>query len=85
MPHVQMYSTPSCPYCLRAKRLLELKAVQYEEIRVDSRPDLWSQMTQRSRRNTVPQIFIDNYHVGGYDDLAALEARGKLDPLLYRN
>jgi glutaredoxin 3 len=71
-----------CPYCVRAKHLLQRKGVDYQEIRVDLDDEQMRLMMQRSRRRTVPQIFIDDYHVGGYDDLATLEARGELDPRL---
>jgi glutaredoxin 3 len=82
MPKVVMYTTMICPYCLRAKHLLQRKGVEYEEIRIDGDPDQMHTMMERSRRHTVPQIFIDEYHVGGFDDLAGLEARGELDRLL---
>lgn len=82
MPKVQMYTTAICPYCLRAKHLLERKGVPYEEIHIDGDQEQMRIMMQRSNRYTVPQIFIGAYHVGGYDDLARLEAYGKLDELL---
>lgn len=82
MSEVVIYSTRICPYCIRAKRLLERKGVEYHEIRVDRDYAQLRVMLERSRRNTVPQIFIDNRHVGGYDDLAALDRAGELDPLL---
>ena len=84
MPKVVMYTTAICPYCVRAKYLLGNKGVSFEEIRIDTDPDhaIMHEMVERSRRNTVPQIFIDDYHVGGYDDLAALEMAGRLNPLL---
>ena len=84
MPKVVMYTTMICPYCIRAKHLLQRKSVDFEEIRVDGDYEQMQTMMARSRRQTVPQIFIDDYHVGGYDDLAELEARGELDPLLGR-
>jgi glutaredoxin 3 len=71
-----------CPYCVRAKSLLQAKGVEFEEIRVDLDQERLAEMMQRSNRRTVPQIFIDDYHVGGYDDMAALDAQGRLDPLL---
>jgi len=77
-----MYSTRFCPYCISAERLLSRKGVAINKIPVDNDPDMWTTMEQRSGRNTVPQIYIGDYHVGGYDDLAALERGGKLDPLL---
>jgi glutaredoxin 3 len=71
-----------CPYCVRAKSLLQSKGIEYEEIRVDLDRDRMVEMMQRSNRRTVPQIFIDDFHVGGFDDMAQLDAYGKLDPLL---
>jgi glutaredoxin 3 len=82
MPKVVMYTTLICPYCLRAKHLLQRKGVEYEEIRIDGDPDQMHTMMERSGRHTVPQIFIDDCHVGGFDDLAGLESRGELDRLL---
>jgi len=82
MPKVQMYTTRICPYGVRAKMLLKKKGVDYEELMIEGNRDLIREMLDRSRRRTVPQIFIDDYHVGGYDDLAELNAFGKLDPLL---
>ena len=82
MPTVMIYSTLLCPYCDRAKHLLRRKGVDYQEVRVDLDEKQMRLMMQRSQRRTVPQIFIDDYHVGGYDDLATLEARGELDPRL---
>jgi len=77
-----MYSTGWCPYCERARSLLERKQVQFEEIDLDKRPEARAEMVARSGRRTVPQIFIGETHVGGCDDLHALEAAGRLDPLL---
>ncbi|MBA1443626.1 MAG: glutaredoxin 3 [Chromatiales bacterium] len=82
MPKVVMYTTAVCPYCVRAKFMLKNKQVDYKEIRIDTDHEAMQVMMQRSRRNTVPQIFIDEYHVGGYDDMAALEMAGRLDELL---
>lgn len=82
MPKVTMYSTGVCPYCVMAERLLVNKGVVIEKIRVDLDPEQRAIMMERSQRRTVPQIFIDDYHVGGFDDLAALDRAGKLDPLL---
>lgn len=84
MPRIVMYTTMICPYCHRAKHLLQRKGVDYEEIRVDLEHEQMAIMMKRSRRHTVPQIFIDDLHVGGFDDLARLDARGELDPLLGR-
>ncbi len=82
MPIVQMYATAFCPYCVRARRLLKRKGVEFEEIRVDKDRDEMRTMIQRSQRTTVPQIFIGKQHIGGFDDMAALDRAGKLDPLL---
>ncbi len=82
---VEIYCTPFCPYCVRAKRMLDGKGVKYREIRVDQSRKEMKIMMQRSQRETVPQIFIDDFHVGGYDDMAELEAHGKLDRLLRGN
>ena len=82
MAKVEIYTTPTCPYCHAAKALLNEKAVDYSEITVLD-PDLREKMTQRAHgRRTVPQIFVGDTHVGGYDDMAALDRRGGLDPLL---
>ncbi len=81
-PKVVMYLTGWCPYCTRARQLLKNKGVDFEEIDVDARPEARAQMTARSGRQTVPQIFIGATHVGGCDDLYALEAGGRLDSLL---
>ncbi len=77
-----MYSTRFCPYCVRARFLLESKNVEFTDIGVDARPELRREMTERSGRRTVPQIWIGERHVGGYDDLARLEQMGELDELL---
>lgn len=82
MPKIEVYATAICPYCVRAKRLLERKGVAYQEIRVDGDPEQLRIMMARSQRRTVPQIFIDDRHVGGFDDLARLDAHGQLDALL---
>jgi glutaredoxin 3 len=83
-PAVVMYTTSWCPYCSRARRLLGAKDVTIEEIDIDSVPGKRAEMQQRSGRRTVPQIFIGDQHVGGSDDLLALEEAGKLDGLLGR-
>jgi glutaredoxin 3 len=83
-PAVVMYTTNWCPYCDRARRLLSAKNVAIEEIDVESAPEKRAEMQQRSGRRTVPQIFIGETHVGGSDDLHALEDAGKLDALLGR-
>jgi glutaredoxin 3 len=83
MAHVKIYSSDYCPYCQRAKALLQARGVNdYEEIVVDGKPDVRAQMTQLTGRTSVPQIFIGDTHVGGCDDLHALDARGALVPML---
>jgi glutaredoxin 3 len=81
--HVTMYSTAVCPYCVRAERLLVSKGVNdIEKIRVDLDPEQRVLMMQKTGRRTVPQIYIGDTHVGGFDDLYALDQAGGLDPLL---
>lgn len=83
MRPVEIYTTPICPYCHAAKRLLDRKGVPYREIDVSRDPAQRAVMTQRAHgRRTVPQIFVGDTHVGGSDDLHALDHSGKLDPLL---
>ena len=83
MAEVEVYTTMFCPFCFRAKRLLDQKGVAYKEMDVMMRPGLRAEMVQRAGgRTSVPQIFIDGRHVGGSDELAALESEGRLDPLL---
>jgi glutaredoxin 3 len=82
MPKIEIYSSAMCPYCVRAKMLLQNKGMSWEEIRIDLDFDRMGEMLERSQRRTVPQIFINDFHVGGFDDLAAMDARGELDPLL---
>jgi len=83
MTEVVIYCTLACPFCVRAKQLLDRKGVSYTEHRVDLEPQLRPEMERRaSGRTSVPQIFIDDYHVGGYDDLVALDLDGRLDPML---
>lgn len=83
MPKVVMYATGMCPYCMRAEMLLKSKGVtEIEKIRVDLDPSRRDEMMQRTGRRTVPQIYIGDTHVGGFDDLDALNRAGKLDPLL---
>lgn len=77
-----MYTTRICPFCVMAKRLLQAKGVDVEEIRVDEDPQRREEMMRITGRRTVPQIFVGDAHVGGCDDLQALERAGKLDPLL---
>ena len=83
MAKVLMYCTEVCPYCVNAERLLKSKGVaEIEKIRIDLQPELRDSMIEKTGRRTVPQIYIDDYHVGGYDDLAALDRSGGLTPLL---
>lgn len=79
---IVMYATAWCPYCERARQLFARKQVSFHEIDVDRSPELRAEMMTRSGRRTVPQIFIGDVHVGGCDDLHALDATGGLDPLL---
>lgn len=82
MSHVVVYSSDYCPYCSRAKHLLASKGVAFEEIKVDGKPQLRAEMTKKAGRTSVPQIWIGDRHIGGCDDLYALERAGKLDALL---
>lgn len=82
MAKVVIYSSDWCPYCIRAKQLLASKSVSFDEIRVDGKPDVRAEMTRKAGRTSVPQIWIGETHVGGCDDLLALERAGKLDALL---
>ena len=83
MQAVKMYTTAVCPYCVQAKRLLQAKGVEHiEEVRVDANPQERMKMMESTGRRTVPQIFIGETHVGGCDDLMALDAKGGLLPLL---
>jgi glutaredoxin 3 len=77
-----LYSADWCGYCARARRLLDAKGVQYEEIDVDVVEGARAQMQVKSGRSTIPQIFINDQHIGGADDLYALDSQGRLDPLL---
>lgn len=82
MADVLVYSSDYCPYCIRAKQLLKSKNVAFEEIRVDGQPQVRAAMAQKAGRTSVPQIWIGAAHVGGCDDLFALERTGRLDELL---
>lgn len=83
MPRVLMYSTAVCPYCVRAENLLRTRGVtEIEKVRVDLDPERRTEMMEKTSRRTVPQIFIGDTHVGGCDDLIALDQAGKLLPLL---
>jgi len=83
MAHVTLYTRPFCPYCAAALDLLERKGADFTEIVANSDPEKRQEMLQRSGgRATYPQIFVGDRHIGGYDDMAALERQGELDPLL---
>lgn len=82
MSNVVLYTTGMCPYCIRAKTLLQSKGVDFKELRIEGDRNLMREMIEKSGRRTVPQIFIGETHVGGYDDMAELDAYGKLDTLL---
>lgn len=83
MAKVVMYTSAVCPYCMNAERLLKNKGVtEIEKIRVDLQPELRAEMMEKTGRRTVPQIFIGDQHIGGFDDLHALDVQGGLDPLL---
>ncbi len=85
MARVDIYTTPWCPYCLRAKVLLRAKGVSYHEIDVSDDLGKRREMVERSGRVTVPQIFINGQGIGGHDDMVALDRQGRLDPLLTMN
>ncbi|NPA71290.1 MAG: glutaredoxin 3 [Gammaproteobacteria bacterium] len=82
MAEVIIYSTNTCPYCNMAKRLLDSKGATYKTIDVGGDNKLWAELEAKTGRNTVPQIFIGDHHVGGFDDLSAADKRGEIDPLL---
>ena len=82
MPEILIYTAHLCPYCVMAKRLLDKKGVSYTEINVEAQTGLREEMMRKTNRRTVPQIYIGDLHVGGFDDLYALEQQKKLDTLL---
>ncbi len=82
MAKVTLYSSRFCTYCVHARRLLEAKGVAYDELHIDQDPDLRLQMESKSQRRSVPQIFIGDYHVGGFEEMWQLDKSGKLDALL---
>jgi len=82
-PQVVMYTKSWCPYCERARALLKAKGVSFQEVDIESQPQLREEMFRRTGRRTVPQIFIGERHVGGSDDIHELDAAGGLDPLLH--
>ncbi len=79
MAHVEMYCTATCPFCIRAKNLLTKKGTDFTEIDVDHETGRRDEMEQRAGRTSVPQIFIDDFHVGGFDDMVELDMDGELD------
>lgn len=84
MSQVTIYTKAYCPYCVRALSVLNSKGVSYQEVRIDEQPELRPEMIERAGgRSTVPQIFIGQRHIGGCDDMLALDASGQLDPLLH--
>lgn len=82
MPEILIYTTHICPYCIMAKRLLDKKGVGYTEINVDGNSELREEMMRKTKRRTVPQIYIGDFHVGGFDELHTLDQQKKLDALL---
>jgi len=83
MSNIIIYTAKICPYCIKAKNLLESKGVSYQELLIDSNPELAMEAVKKSEgKKTVPQIFIDDFYVGGCDDLYALDKDGKLDSML---
>ena len=82
MPKILIYTSTICPYCIMAKRLLDKKGATYNELNIDIKPRLRKEMMQRTNRRTVPQIYIGEQHIGGFDELYALDKNKRLDPLL---
>lgn len=82
MSQVVVYANQSCPYCVRARKLLDGKGVEYELIDVGGSAQLWAQMEAHSGRNTIPQVFVNGQHVGGFDELYATDQSGQLDEML---
>lgn len=82
MAEVVVYVTQSCPYCMMARRLFDSKGVNYQIVDVGRDAQMWADMEAKTGRNTVPQVFIGNHHIGGFDDLSAADKRGEIDPLL---
>ena len=82
MTDITIYSSNYCPFCIRAKQLLDSKGVSYNEIRVDGKPEVRAEMARLAGRTSVPQIWINDTHIGGCDELPALERAGKLDTML---
>ena len=82
MPEIQIYTTSTCPYCRMAKRLLDKKGLAYTEINMDGKPDLREELMFKTDYRTVPQIFVGDCHIGGFDELYMLDRQNKLDLLL---
>jgi glutaredoxin 3 len=82
MPEVVVYATQTCPFCTMARNLLEGKGVEYQLIDVGNDRAMWAELQAKSGRNTVPQVFVGEHHVGGFDDLSAADRSGELDTLL---
>ena len=82
MPEIIIYTSNLCPYCTMAKRLLNAKGATYTELNVDTAPSLREEMMRKTKRRTVPQIYIGKRHIGGFDDLRALDLKNELEPLL---
>ncbi len=82
MSNVIIYSTAICPYCVAAKNFLKSRGASYSEVRIDTDPAARAEMMEKTKRSSVPQIFINGTHVGGYDDMVALDRAGGLKPLL---
>jgi len=82
MPTIEMYCTETCPYCQRAESLLTKKGVEFKKIDIESDESLFDEMVKRAGRDSVPQIFIDDRHIGGFDDMVELDIDDELDPLL---
>jgi glutaredoxin 3 len=80
--HTVVYTMTTCPYCVAAKKLLKKKGVDFEEINLDQQPERWTECEEKSGRQTVPQIFFGDRHIGGCDDLQALDRKGELDKLI---
>jgi glutaredoxin 3 len=81
-PQILIFTMTTCPYCIAAKKLLKKKGLEFEEVNLDEHPERWDECEQKSGRATVPQIFIGKRHVGGCEDLQALEKSGRLDKLV---
>ena len=82
MAKVVIYCTATCPFCLMAKRLFDSKNVEYQAIDIGNDAKKWADLEAKTGRNTVPQVFIGDHHIGGFDDLSAADKRGEIDPLL---